>query len=61
MILLMHGRYVADILNMCMKKFNAEKIIFEKFTGFRSAHCGGGGGGGGGGVYCKPGLFYGIS
>ena len=30
----MHGRYVADILMMCMKKFNAEKIIFEKFTGF---------------------------
>ena len=24
---------------MCMKKFNAEKIIFEKSTGFRSAHC----------------------
>ena len=40
----MHGRYVADILKMCMKKFNAEKIIFEKFTGFRSAHCAGGGG-----------------
>ena len=37
----MHGRYVADILKMCMKKFNAEKIFFEKFTGFRPAHCGG--------------------
>ena len=24
-----------------MKKFNAEKIIFDKFTGFRSAHSGG--------------------
>ena len=22
-----------------MKKFNAEKIIFDKFTGFWSAHC----------------------
>ena len=30
----MHGRYVTDILKMCMKKFNAEKIIFDKFTGF---------------------------
>ena len=28
----MHGRYVTDILKMCMKKFNAEKIIFDKFT-----------------------------
>ena len=32
--LLMHGRYLTDILKMCMKKFNAEKIIFDKFTGF---------------------------
>ena len=24
---------------MCMKKFNAEKVFFEKFTGFLSAHC----------------------
>ena len=38
---LMHSRYVTDILKMCMKKFNAEKIIFDKFTGFWSAHCGG--------------------
>ena len=30
----MHGRYVTDILKMCMKKFDAEKIIFDKFTGF---------------------------
>ena len=37
----MHGRYVTDILKMCMKKFNAENIIFDKFTGFLSAHCGG--------------------
>ena len=29
----MHGRYVTDILKMCMKKFNAE-IFFDKFTGF---------------------------
>ena len=33
-ILLMPERYVTDILKMCMKKFNAEKIIFDKFTGF---------------------------
>ena len=37
----MHGRYVTDILKMCMKNFNAEKIIFDKFTRFSSAHCGG--------------------
>ena len=30
----MHDRYVTDILKMCMKKFNAEKIIFDEFTGF---------------------------
>ena len=30
----MHGRYVSDILKMCMKKFNAEIIVFDKFTGF---------------------------
>ena len=24
----MHGRYVTDILKMCMKKFNADKNIF---------------------------------
>ena len=29
----MLGRYVTDILKMCMKKFKAEKIIFDKFTG----------------------------
>ena len=31
-----NGRYVTDILKMCMKKFNAEKknTIFDKFTGF---------------------------
>ena len=39
----MHGRYVTDILKMCMKTFNAEKIIFDKLTGFCSAHCRGGG------------------
>ena len=37
----MLGRYVTDILKMCMKKFKAEKIIFDKFTGFSYAHCGG--------------------
>ena len=37
----MHGRYVTDILKICMKNFNAEKIIFDKFTRFSSAHCGG--------------------
>ena len=30
----MHGRYVTDILKMCMKKFNAEKIIFDNLQGF---------------------------
>ena len=25
---------VADILKMCMKKFDAEKIFFDKLTGF---------------------------
>ena len=36
----MHGRYVTDILKkMCMKNLNAEKIIFDKFIGFSSAHC----------------------
>ena len=34
-------RYVTDILKMCMKKFKGEKIIFDKFTGFGYAHCGG--------------------
>ena len=26
----MGGRYVTDILKMCMKKFKAEKIIFDR-------------------------------
>ena len=30
----MHGRYVTDLLKMCMKMINAEKIIFDKFRGF---------------------------
>ena len=30
-VFLMHGRYVTDILKMCMKKFNAEKIFFDKY------------------------------
>ena len=42
---LMHGRYVTDILKMCMKKFNGEKIIFDKFTMICSLRGGGGGGG----------------
>ena len=27
-------RYITDILKMCMKKFDAEKIFFDKLTGF---------------------------
>ena len=27
-------RYVTDILKMCMKKFDVEKIFFDKLTGF---------------------------
>ena len=27
-------RHVTDILKMCMKNYNAEKIIFDKFTAF---------------------------
>ena len=27
-------RYVTDILKMCMKKFDAEKIFFDKVTVF---------------------------
>ena len=42
---LKHGRYVTDILEMYMKTFNAEKIIFDKFTEFHQ-HISG--------VYCKP-------
>ena len=30
----MHGRYVLDILKMCMKKFNAEKIFLTNLQGF---------------------------
>ena len=26
--------YVTDILKMCLKKFNAVKMIFDKFTAF---------------------------
>ena len=29
-------RCVTDILKMCMKKFDAEKIFFVKLTGFLS-------------------------
>ena len=32
---LIHGRYVTDILKMCMKKIN-EKVFFDKFAGFLS-------------------------
>ena len=28
------ARHVTDILKMCMKNNNAEKIIFDKFTAF---------------------------
>ena len=41
----MHARYVTDLLKIRMKKLNAEKILFYKFTGHRSAFFGGGGGG----------------
>ena len=27
-------RYIADILKMCMKKFDAEKIFFDNLQGF---------------------------
>ena len=30
----MHGRYVTDILKMCMKQFNAEKIFLTNLQGF---------------------------
>ena len=31
----MHGRYVTDILKMCMKKFNAEKkYLLTNLQGF---------------------------
>ena len=41
----MYGRYVTDILKMCMKKFNAEKVIVTNLHGF-NLHIAG--------VYCKP-------
>ena len=28
------GRYVTDILKMCMKKFNAEKYLLTNLQGF---------------------------
>ena len=38
----MHGMYVTYMLKMCMKKFNAIKIFFDKFDKFTgSVHCGG--------------------
>ena len=27
-------RYITDIIKMCMKKFDGEKIFFDKLTGF---------------------------
>ena len=30
----MHGRYVTDILKMCMKKRNAEQIFLTNLQGF---------------------------
>ena len=27
-------RYVTDIMKMCMKKFDAEKLFLDKLTGF---------------------------
>ena len=33
-ILLIHDRYVTDILKMCMKKFNAEKNFWTNLQGF---------------------------
>ena len=30
----MLSRYVTDILKMCMNKFDAEKLVFDKLTGF---------------------------
>ena len=27
-------QHFADVLKMCMKKFDAEKIFFDKLTGF---------------------------
>ena len=43
----MYGRFVTDILKMCMKKFNAEYFFFwTNLQGF-DLHIAGGGGGGG--------------
>ena len=48
----MHGRYVTDILKMCMKNFNAEKRqIYKVFI------CTLPGGGGGGGGWRKGGIL----
>ena len=41
----MHGRYVTDVLKICMKKFNGEKYFLTKKTSF-DLHIAG--------VYCKP-------
>ena len=41
----MHGRYFTDILKMCVKKLNAEKIILANLEGFDLRI---------GGIYCKP-------
>ena len=30
----MYGRYVTDILKICMKKFNVEKIFLTNLQGF---------------------------
>ena len=40
-ILLIHGRYVTDILKMCMNKFNAKKIILTNLQGFQLHIAGG--------------------
>ena len=41
----MHGRYVTDILKICMNNLNAEKIILTNLQGFLLHMWG---------VYCKP-------
>ena len=33
-VLIRSFQYFADILQMCIKKFDAEKIFFDKLTGF---------------------------
>ena len=30
----MHGRYVSDIMKMCMKKINAKNLFFTNLQGF---------------------------